>query len=694
MHHDLLSLLLLLFLALSSTTATPNPSIWTISISNGPVPPFSRHAIRDRAALRWQIPTLILSYLTFVLLTLFFILTLGRRLRLSAIDNRDARPMEMVKEAKRTFDPSPISPKSASAASWRRIKGFVSSSPVERERAGLAVPSQSQAVFDEGVVRRDREERGRRLGEMYATVYEAEEETKGGGVLSEEDERGRLQYSENWRQLGHEESKESFAVSLDGRAWNAGIRAPSPPEQTVDDEQLPAELSSTPAQAADTQSSPTHRQPSPTRPRLPSHPSRNLRALRITTSSNPSLAPTPTSAIHHSALSSRALTPLTPLRGHPTTPALVQAQTETFLAPPSTGAGTTTTTTIRLVPPHLHTGTEARTPGMALTYISESAQDDDEGDGGEVGSPWSAHGGGGGGGGSGEGTARQSMEPYLNRPLPPLPLDARAQAKVHDQVHSQTQVQAQSQAQAQVDLNREIPLPPTPPDAGFEKETQSTTPTGTPPHAHPHAYPLPAPPRPITVSVPHFTTSAETATSTAMDTRESYNGLPATPRSPYFVRCSDDTGAHPPHVTSVLAPAPARSQAASTQAQPRPRPLPLRTFQPPAPNLNTHAQRLAPLRSPPPAVPTHLTLLSPLQSRFRNGPPTAGLPTPYSPYMPMTPMTPVTPGLQTREERRRRERESAGGRGWGRGRRALGREDVVRSEEEMWGGGCMMNERL
>jgi len=53
-------------------------------------------------------------------------------------------------------------------------------------------------------------------------------------------------------------------------------------------------------------------------------------------------------------------------------------------------------------------------------------------------------------------------------------------------------------------------------------------------------------------------------------------------------------------------------------------------------------------------------------------------------------MTPVTPGLQTREERRRREREerggAAGGRsGWGR-RRALGREDVVVGEGEMWGG--------
>ena len=479
MHHEVLLLSLLFFTTL--TAATPNPSIWSISIDNGPVPPiesvppFSQHAIRDPSALKWQIPTLIISYLTFVLLTLTFILTIGRRLRLEAIDNRDARPMEMVKEAKRTFDPSPVSPRSAH--SWRKIKGFVSWSPVDR----LTPPS---AVFDDRVVRRDREEQSRALQAMYATVYEEEETTKVGGEPIDGDEEGRMQHSENWQQLSHEVSKESFAVSLPARAWSAGIRDPSPPEPSQDDGHLPAELSSTPlAPAAEIQSISAHRQSSPIRQdsrpqvqRLATRSSRNLRALRITTSSNPSLAPTPTSALQHSALSSRALTPLTPLRSHPTTPA-VQAQTITVA---STGIGNTNS--IRLVPPHLQP--EARTPGTALTYISESAQDDAGEDNGAAAS-WSppppppAHRLGGGGEAE---TGQASMDPYLNRPLPPLPLDAQSQQA---QTLPQAQVQAQSPAP---DPNRDLPPPPTPQAAGADiihDNTSRTSPTSMselPPH--------------------------------------------------------------------------------------------------------------------------------------------------------------------------------------------------------------------
>jgi len=787
MHHEVL-LLSLLFLFTTLTAATP--SLWSINIDNDPtpplssVPPFSQHAIRDPSALKWQIPTLIISYLTFVLLTLTFILTIGRRLRLEAIDNRDARPMEMVKEPKRTFDPSPVSPRSAH--SWRKIKGFVSGSPVDR----FAPPS---AAFDERVVRKDREEQSRALQKMYATVYEEEEWTKVGGETVEDDDGERLQRSENWQQLRHEESKESFAVSLPGRAWSAGIRDPSPPVQSQDDKHLPAELSSTPSvQAAEIQSSSAHRQPSPNRQdsrpqahRLTSRSSRNLRALRITTCSNPSLTPTPTSALQHGALSSRGLTPLTPLRSHPTTPAPIQAQT---IIAPSTSADTTNTT--RLVPPHLHTGAEARTPGTVLTYISESAQDDDAGEGGEVDSPWPpqppAHQEAGGGAAA----VRTSMDPYLNRPLPPLPLDAQAgnqsqaqpqaqahaqpQAQVQTQTHAQPQVQVQVQSQTQPraqthaqpstqspapDLNRQLPPPPpTPHAANLELEhthdTRDTTSHPTPTSATPQSE---LPPHPLRHPHPTLTSSfpsepaMTTAHTTAIDLGESYTGLPATPRSPFFTRRGDREGgllALPPTPRVAQTPAaqslgarmqiqgqihaqmqmqmdmPRQTQAQRVQQvqqpQHRARALPLRTFQPPAhpPLSDPHAQPptspnrasqahhgLAPLRSPLGTAistrihstrPTQLTLLSPLSSRFprpgANGPPTAGLPTPYSPYMPHTPMTPVTPGLQTREERRRQQREGSGaggGRngGWGRSRRAMGQEDVVLDEGEMWGWG-------
>jgi len=695
MHHEVLLLSLLL---ISSASATP--SLWSVHIDNGPtpplenVPPFSRSAIRDRAALKWQIPTLIVSYLTFVLLTLAFILTIGRRLRLEAIDNRDARPMEMVKEPKRTFDPSPVSPKSAT--SWRKIKGFVTSSPDK-----LAPPSHT--AFDERVIRADREEQSRALQRMYATVYEEEQGTRVGSDPVKSNWQGALQHSENWQQLDHQESKESFAVSLPGRRWSAGIEPATPIEPSQDDEHLPADLDSIPsAPVADMQPSITHRQPSPARNRLASRSSRNLRALRITTSSNPSLAPTPTSAIQHSAFSSRALTPLTPLRSHPTTPAPVQAQTITV---PSNS-----TNTIRLVPPHLHTTAEARTPGTASTYISESAQDDAHGDYDRAGESWApplppAHGGGGG-------IARTSMDPYLDRPLPPLPLDAGTQAQVQAQMQGQVQAQAQAHAQP-LNLDRDLPLPPAPREAELEYGYDTTSPLSA---LRPALHPRPDPASAITLP-------PDTATTTALDLRETHTGLPATPRSPFFIR-RGDAGTQPPtprlsqpsstHHLQIQMQTQTQTQA---QPQPRPRPLPLRTFQPPPlstpasqpatsnpispPVTNNHGLTHLPLRSPAVTRPTQLTLLSPLSSRFaRNGPPTAGLrsprtaglglppPTPYSPYMPQTPMTPVTPGLQTREERRRQQREERGGGrsgGW-RGRRAMGREDVVLDEGEMWGG--------
>ncbi|KAI9741273.1 MAG: hypothetical protein M1834_002990 [Cirrosporium novae-zelandiae] len=71
-------------------------------------------------------------------------------------------------------------------------------------------------------------------------------------------------------------------------------------------------------------------------------------------------------------------------------------------------------------------------------------------------------------------------------------------------------------------------------------------------------------------------------------------------------------------------------------------------------------------------------------------PRTGGVPaTPYSPYMPRTPITPITPGrLVGRKERKMLEKESRmiNG-GLGSGRRALGKEDLVPEEGEMWGEG-------
>ncbi len=60
--------------------------------------------------------------------------------------------------------------------------------------------------------------------------------------------------------------------------------------------------------------------------------------------------------------------------------------------------------------------------------------------------------------------------------------------------------------------------------------------------------------------------------------------------------------------------------------------------------------------------------------------PKTGVPmSPYSPYVPFTPMTPVTPGrLVTREERKKQKKKE--------GLKVLSEDDMVVSDEDMWGG--------
>jgi hypothetical protein len=74
---------------------------------------------------------------------------------------------------------------------------------------------------------------------------------------------------------------------------------------------------------------------------------------------------------------------------------------------------------------------------------------------------------------------------------------------------------------------------------------------------------------------------------------------------------------------------------------------------------------------------TKTTFIERRESVLNPGPRT-GAPVPYSPYMPFTPVTPITPGrLVTKEERKRSKKNN--------GLKVLAEDDLVRSDEEMWG---------
>jgi hypothetical protein len=76
------------------------------------------------------------------------------------------------------------------------------------------------------------------------------------------------------------------------------------------------------------------------------------------------------------------------------------------------------------------------------------------------------------------------------------------------------------------------------------------------------------------------------------------------------------------------------------------------------------------------APPTKTTILE--RPAHNHGAPRTGMPTPYSPYMPFTPLTPMTPSrLVTKKERKKEQKAN--------GLRVLAEDDMVASDEDMWG---------
>lgn len=397
------------FLTLSVllVVATATPGLWSvhIDIQEAPpvdkVPPFSQYAIRDPAALKWQIPTLVGSYLVFVLLTISFILTFGRRLRREALANTKGRPMELVKAPKRTFDSSPISPRNV--FNWRTpAASRTFDNSTSRDHSHL-----------QHVVQADHDQQSIAMQRLYAAVLEEEEgeDEKAKSPVSFSDDTVRLQAtSENWV-VHHRDSIESMdsherPKSAGEAWWIHPSRLNSSTHSTLQQAGLLAS-SSTFGVVHSAKSSTTHlpslpESPRPSQPpRLDSMPphrplthsapgsSRNLRALRISTSTTPVLSPA-----DNSAISRTTITPLSPLRSHPTSP----------LAQEPSNMNQQHVNSVRLVEQ------AEKTPKTALTYISESGVD-------AARTPYTPR--------PETVTSPRLSQADLNRELPPLPLGAQ-----------------------------------------------------------------------------------------------------------------------------------------------------------------------------------------------------------------------------------------------------------------------------
>ena len=111
-----------------------------------------------------------------------------------------------------------------------------------------------------------------------------------------------------------------------------------------------------------------------------------------------------------------------------------------------------------------------------------------------------------------------------------------------------------------------------------------------------------------------------------------------------------------------------------------PSPLPLRAA---ASSNSTLPFRSAYGSPPQSAPPTKTTVLEARQSAMANGARTGMPQTPYSPYMPFTPLTPVTPSrLVTKEDRKMEKKMKKNF-----ALKPLREDDMVKSDEEVWGDG-------
>lgn len=130
-------------------------------------------------------------------------------------------------------------------------------------------------------------------------------------------------------------------------------------------------------------------------------------------------------------------------------------------------------------------------------------------------------------------------------------------------------------------------------------------------------------------------------------------------------------------IPSALSTSPAKMP--GTGRAPAPAPLSLSPATSHGPTRNGNASSL-PFRDafPPQSAPATKTTIIERPAQPRGGPRT-GVPTPYSPYMPFTPVTPLTPSrMVTRRQRKREIREN--------GLRVLDENDLVRGDEDVWGG--------
>ena len=161
-------------LFLSLAVAAP-ASIWRISILESPAPPpdegppLSATAIRDKSKLKYEIIGIFAAYVIWVLISLFLIFFVGKRLRRKAQTSNRTLSMEMLKTANAQAYPIPPGPKSPGKIA--SLKSWATGGKHNYKHSDVTVSS-----IDEKIIDSDKQRNMDQMTNIYAAVMAHDEE--------------------------------------------------------------------------------------------------------------------------------------------------------------------------------------------------------------------------------------------------------------------------------------------------------------------------------------------------------------------------------------------------------------------------------------------------------------------------------------------------------------------------------------
>lgn len=175
----------------SPTTARPH-SVWDVNIFTGPAPPpdqgppASAGALRDKSKLKYEISGIAGAYAVWLLLTLFLLLFVGKRLRRKTQTSNRTLSMEILKPAPGSnqltisVEPPLKSPgKLASLRSWAE-----SAKPHGRKQSNVSLST----TIDEKILEADKVRNMDEMTKLYAAVMvhdgERSQKARSGGQTS------------------------------------------------------------------------------------------------------------------------------------------------------------------------------------------------------------------------------------------------------------------------------------------------------------------------------------------------------------------------------------------------------------------------------------------------------------------------------------------------------------------------------